>query len=252
MKNLINTFFSISLILVLSTGTLPAQDFWEPTNGPFGDSVISLAINSTGHIFAGTEFGGVFRSTDNGDIWTELNNGLTATNVSSLAINSTGHIFAGSFGGGVFRSTDNGDTWTEINNGLTNTFVYSLAINSTGHIFAGASDYGADGGVFRSLGPTTSVREVAGQLPSSFSLAQNYPNPFNPGTVIEFVLPQPSDITLVIYNLRGEEVRRLIEGQKPAGYHQVTWDASNVASGIYFYRLQAGDFVLTRKMVLFK
>jgi len=107
-------------------------------------------------------------------------------------------------------------------------------------------------GVFRSLGSTTSVREVAGQLPSSFSLAQNYPNPFNPGTVIEFALPQPSDITLVIYNLRGEEVRRLIEGQKPAGNYQVTWDASNVASGIYFYRLQSGDFVQTRKMVLLK
>jgi len=85
-----------------------------------------------------------------------------------------------------------------------------------------------------------------------FGLMQNYPNPFNPETAIEYILPNASDITIVIYNLSGEVVERLVETKQPAGYHKVTWNASNVASGIYFYRLQAGDFVQTRKMVLLK
>ena len=94
-------------------------------------------------------------------------------------------------------------------------------------------------------------REITG-LPAEFALSQNYPNPFNPSTVIRYALPKASDISLVIYNLRGQEVRRWdIQGQT-VGYHQVNWDASSVASGIYFYRLQAGDFVQTRKMVLLK
>ena len=91
-----------------------------------------------------------------------------------------------------------------------------------------------------------------GAVPNSYNLSQNFPNPFNPETVIEFALPAAGDVSLLIYNLRGEEVARLIEEKMPAGYHQFTWDASNMASGVYLYRLQAGDFVRTRKMVLLK
>ena len=248
MKKLINSFFFISLILVFSVSTLHAQDFWEQTSGPGGGEVQSLAINSTGHIFAGTSGGGVFRSTDNGDSWTEVNTGLTNHSIRSLAINSSGDIFAGTDDGGVFRSTDNGDSWTEINNGLTSAVVLSLAINSTGHIFAGTSG----GGVFRSLESTTSVREVAGQLPSSFFLGQNYPNPFNPLTIIEYSLPRSGDVSLIIYNLLGEEVARLVDGFQQAGEYNTNWNASKISSGTYFYRLQAGDFVQTRKMLLLK
>jgi len=98
-----------------------AQNSWQPTSGP----VKCLAINSSGHIFAGTAGGinalrvlgdGVFRSTDNGDSWTQVNTGLTNESVGCLAINSSGHIFAGTYGGGIFRSTDNGGTWTAVNN----------------------------------------------------------------------------------------------------------------------------------------
>ena len=94
-------------------------------------------------------------------------------------------------------------------------------------------------------------RERAG-LPAEFALSQNYPNPFNPTTTINYALPLSSEVLLVIYNLRGEEVDRLFNGQQAAGYHTVAWDASHVASGIYFYRLQAGDYIETRKMVLLK
>ena len=96
------------------------------------------------------------------------------------------------------------------------------------------------------------VSVVDEAIPFVYSLNQNYPNPFNPATTIEYSLPNAGDVTLIIYNLLGEEVARLIDSYQPSGEHNTTWNASNVSSGIYFFRLQAGDFVQTRKMVLLK
>ncbi len=83
-------------------------------------------------------------------------------------------------------------------------------------------------------------------------LFKNYPNPFNTRTTIYYSLPKSGRVQFSIYDLTGYEVARLIDGEQSAGYRQVTWDASNVSSGIYFYRLQAGDFVQTHKMLLLK
>ena len=99
--------------------------------------------------------------------------------------------------------------------------------------------------------------EGTGNQPARFHLSQNYPNPFNPETVIEYALPELSDISVVIYNLRGQEVRRWDILFQSAGYHTIRWNGTTalgnpVPSGVYLYRLQAGDFVLTRKMVLLK
>ena len=90
------------------------------------------------------------------------------------------------------------------------------------------------------------------RIPPEFWLDQNYPNPFNPSTTIRFELPGPGNITLRIFNTLGQEVTVLLNGRKEAGYYEVTWDASSVPSGIYFYRLQAGEFVETKKMILSK
>ena len=99
---------------------------------------------------------------------------------------------------------------------------------------------------------TTSVTNYDNIIIQNYMLGNNYPNPFNPTTIIEYSLPVSSKVSLIIYNLRGQEVAKLVSGEMEAGYHKVTWDASNLSSGIYFYRLQAGDFVHTRKMVLLK
>ena len=88
-------------------------------------------------------------------------------------------------------------------------------------------------------------------LPSDFGLSQNYPNPFNPATVIEMALPVASDYTLTIYNVTGQEVASF-SGHADAGSHSITWNAVNEASGIYFYKLDAGNFTATKKMVLLK
>ncbi len=90
------------------------------------------------------------------------------------------------------------------------------------------------------------------KVPAEFSLEQNYPNPFNPSTTIKFSVPQKSNVTLKIYNSLGELVTTLVNAEKSPGIYSVNWDAANVASGIYYYRLEAGDFKMTKKMILMK
>ncbi len=89
-------------------------------------------------------------------------------------------------------------------------------------------------------------------LPNKFELAQNYPNPFNPSTKIKFVIPQSSHVRLTIYNMVGQEVKTLVNDQREAGSYQVDFAPGNIASGVYYYTLTAGDFVATRKMLLLK
>jgi hypothetical protein len=89
-------------------------------------------------------------------------------------------------------------------------------------------------------------------LPLTYSLDQNYPNPFNPSTQINFSLAKVSNVKLVIYNVLGQQVTTLIDTRMDAGPHTVRFDARNLASGVYFYRLDAGDFKANKKMLLLK
>lgn len=91
-----------------------------------------------------------------------------------------------------------------------------------------------------------------GAVPDNFELFQNYPNPFNPRTRIGYMLPYETDITVEIYNLLGESVIRFEREKQQSGYHEVEFDASNLKSGIYFYRIRAGDFTRTKKMLLLR
>jgi hypothetical protein len=88
------------------------------------------------------------------------------------------------------------------------------------------------------------------EIPSNFVLAQNYPNPFNPATTIEFGLPQASDVRIELYNLLGERLLTIVEGVRSAGYHTVRFDAGQLSSGLYLYRLSAGTVSIVRKMML--
>jgi len=117
-------------------------------------------------------------------------------------------------------------------------------------LFGAAPDIGAWESLLGS--PAVSVYEGGGSLPKVFALRQNYPNPFNPNTTIEFGLPQARYITLTVYNLVGEEVATLIAGDRAAGTYKVTWEASGSPSGVFFYRLTAGDHSQTKKAVLVK
>ena len=89
-------------------------------------------------------------------------------------------------------------------------------------------------------------------LPTALALGQNYPNPFNPSTTIEFALPAAGYIAVKVYNLLGEELATLTSGNYPPGIHRLTWDASQLPSGVYIYRLIAGEHLQSRRMVLVK
>ena len=262
-------------------------DNWvEVSNGFTNLDIRSLAINPNGHIFAGVNGDGVFRSTDNGDTWSKINNGLSSRSVRALAINSSGTMFCGAWKY-VFRSTDNGDTW--IQTSLNGYFVSSIAIDSNGYIYVGDRIYGAFysidngenwyeinngltynsisslaissdyifsgivyGGVFRRINSPTSVDNTENLFPETFSLSQNYPNPFNPSTKIQYSVNSTQKVTLKVYDLLGREIATLLNEEKAAGNYEVVFDGSALPSGIYFYKLQAGNFIETKKMVLLK
>ena len=101
---------------------------------------------------------------------------------------------------------------------------------------------------------TTAVDKSEGlaELPTEYALEQNYPNPFNPTTVIRFALPAQSDVKLSVYNVIGEKVAELVNGNMAAGYHEVNFNASKIATGMYIYRITAGNFVSVKKMLLIK
>jgi hypothetical protein len=100
--------------------------------------------------------------------------------------------------------------------------------------------------------PRISTAINSGKETYSFRLHQNYPNPFNLSTTIEFDLPKTSELTLKIFNILGENVATLISERLSAGTYSYDWDAGNLASGVYLYRLEADGFVETRKMILMK
>ena len=96
------------------------------------------------------------------------------------------------------------------------------------------------------------VEEPATYIPKKFELAQNYPNPFNPTTIIKYDIPALSFVTLKVYDVLGKEVGTLVNEEKPIGSYEVDFNATTLQSGIYFYKLQVGSFVETKKMVLMK
>ena len=234
-------------VFCLFTNTNPLHSQWIQTNGPYGGDVYCFAVSGT-NLFAGTG-DGVFLSTDNGTSWTRASTGLTGTYVSSFAVSGT-NLFAGTYGfsGGVFLSTDNGTSWTQASTGLTSTLVSALAVSGT-NLFAGT-----DGGVWRRplSEMITSVEGLPTDLPTHFSLKQNYPNPFNPSTTISYDLPRKSQVRLAVFNALGQQVASLVDGEQQAGYYDVRFFGSGLASGAYFYRLQAGNFVETKRLLLLK
>ena len=104
----------------------------------------------------------------------------------------------------------------------------------------------------RNIDILTTITEPVADVPDEFGLDQNYPNPFNPATEIGFRLPEASDVRLEIFDSLGRRVTTLVDNQMPAGTHQVTFDAGNLSSGVYIYRIRAGEFTETRSMMFVK
>jgi hypothetical protein len=99
---------------------------------------------------------------------------------------------------------------------------------------------------------STAVANSGIEAPREFSLTQNYPNPFNPSTTIRYGLPARLDVTLRVFNMLGQQVAELVNGSQEAGYHELVFNASGLASGVYLYSLHAGTFVETKRLLLLR
>lgn len=229
----------------VSLSTDNGTSWTRADSGLTSTDVKSLAVSGT-NLFAGTGTG-VFLSTNRGASWAQMNSGLADTSVTTLGVSGT-NLLAGT-DGGVFLSTNNGTSWIQVNEGLTDTLVSALAVTST-NLLVGTHMSGVWRRPLSEM--IASIDPILNELPDKFSLDQNYPNPFNPTTTIKYDLPRASHVSLSVYDVLGREIVTLLNEEKSPGTYTIQWDATGVSSGVYFYRLRAGDFVRTRRMLILK
>jgi len=161
-----------------------------------------------------------------------------------------------------FDSTNTNTTvwnWTTINVGVQATAYPQTALNFWkfyGHLNTnfdnGASQSNVMYWILTRMYNPIGIGTISNEIPLKYNLYQSYPNPFNPSTTIKFDIPKEANVKLIIYDLLGREVQTLINGELKAGTYKAEWNASNFASGVYFYKLLTGNYVSTKKMVLIK
>jgi photosystem II stability/assembly factor-like uncharacterized protein len=250
------TWFSVS------NGLPPASTDINPVRD------MSISTLDTARVLAGlfqnALTGGAFLTTNGGTSWTRMSTGIPnvlAVNIRSVLIQpgSSTTFFAGldvpaGQTGGVYTSTDAGNSWTAFNGGTMQSTYVVRALNwrtTDLTLFAGVA--GTSGfGVHEYTFPPNIVIDPGPGVPKNFSLNQNYPNPFNPSTIIEYAVPKTAFVTVKVYDLMGKEVKTLVSETKQTGYYSLTFNASNLTSGVYFYKIIAGDFTASKKMMLVK
>ncbi len=233
--------------------TTDAGTSWFPvftaTDNLFGISF----VNQTNGVVVGDK-GQIFVTYDAGASWIDQRQDTLIDLRAVTWYDKT--IVAGGLNGIMLSSTDNGETFHQMNSPTGSTiFSVDMAapVNGTNYILAA----GESGNMFRFAYSVTALRSDGNDrpLPASFALAQNYPNPFNPSTVITYSVPngmKGTNVTLRVFDVLGNEVVILVNGQQPPGQYSTTFNAASLSSGIYFYRLQAGKSFLVKKMMLLK
>src|SRR4030095_623192 len=220
---------------------------WQITslsNGAF--DIVCITTNGS-TVFAGDLTNGLYRSIDNGANWTYSASGIPAnTGVFAIGV-SNNTIFAGTqeSAGGIFRSTNNGSNWTLINQGLFSTAVQAICANNQ-NLFAGTF---LNAVWRRPLNEVLGITLISNEIPDKFILEQNYPNPFNPSTHFRFEISELRFVNLKVFDVLGRESAVIVSEQLNPGTYEVSWDASQYASGSYFYQLIADNKIIaTRKM----
>jgi len=186
-----------------------------------------------------------FRSTDEGDTWTLID--TTGNVIDAIYGAPNGYMFAGK--GEVYRSINDGLTWSKFGTGLptNNTMQIEALVERNGVLFAGDRVWG-----LYSISTTPTGISKEQQSDYSFRLNQNYPNPFNPTTTIIYSLAKEGNVKLTVYNAIGSKVSTIVNEYKPAGSYSVQFNGSNLASGIYLYRLESGNYSATKKFIMLK
>lgn len=230
-----------------------------------GEMIISIAVNSKNTIFVAS-YSDFSKSTDGGDTWSSLDSKLP-THIPWLykyvAVDNNDNIFLNCYG--ILYSRDTGESWKKIF--LPTSKILSLNprqivtdIRNNIYISSKYDTFGSKAGVFMGeLIKTGVISESDFLITQEFTLLQNYPNPFNPSTKIRYSIPtvgrdliSTNKVVLKVYDVLGREVATLVNEEKQPGTYEVKFDGTNLPSGIYFYRLQAGSFLQTKKLMLMK
>jgi hypothetical protein len=261
---------------------------WAASNSGISGSGYWPLISHNGNIFVGLQSGGVFRSTNNGLNWSAVNNGgvggatyaftelngalyvgtggsgvLRTTNgginwvpartgIESQIVygmhSANNTLFIATAGFGVFRSTNQGASWDTINTGLNTNQTTELYSDGT-YLYVGTLGSGISR---RLLSQVVGVQSISNEVPAEFKLSQNYPNPFNPVTNINFSIPKAGNVKLTVYDALGKEITELVNDNYNAGTYNVDFDAGHLSTGVYYYKLESGEFTDIKKMVLIK
>jgi hypothetical protein len=199
----------------------------------------------------------VYKTTDGGWSWTHQETGI---NVDLHSINftneNTGWVVGNN--GKILKSTDGGWSWTSQNSGTSNDLHGIDLLYTTPKGFSDFSQAitgyitGAEGTILKTTNGGVFVSNNSNTIPDKYVLHQNYPNPFNPSTTIVFDLPKSGFVSLIVYDILGRKVAVLLNKELTAGSYTGLWNAENNYSGVYFYRLRAGNYMETRKCSLIK
>lgn len=222
---------------------------WEKINNV---NILFGAIEAKDNSAWITSLNYVWVTTDKGETWTQnkmfdYGNSIFSTYCISMKNNNEG--ITGLFDGRIFDTNDGGRTWMPADK-ITNMPIYD--IKYTGNKYAWAV---GDMGLIMKYSPTeVSVKYLNYPIPTAYSLTQNYPNPFNPSTTIEYTIPKAEHVTLKVFDVLGREVATLVNEYKQAGRYNSQFSIRNfqLSSGVYFYRLQAGSYSTSKKMIIIK
>jgi hypothetical protein len=192
----------------------------------------------------------VFRTTDLGTSWQDISSNLPEAPVNVLLVDPqyTNRLYIGT-DVGTYYTTNSGASWSSMGRGLPNVVIDDMQIHAGTRIVRAFThgrstwDLHLDELLATDVPPQT-------QSPVTFQLDQNYPNPFNPTTVVRYQVSVVSDVRLSIFDLLGREVATVVNEVKQPGTYTVPWDASGMASGVYFYRLTTPGFTQMRRMLL--
>jgi hypothetical protein len=213
-------------------------------SNPFKDTIFVA-----GYITRGNDTAIVARSTDGGGSWSRSFVATFNSRFRKLQFLDNNIGYAVGDTGLIVSTTNGGTNWT-IHNGGTRKRLNGVAFinKDTGFVV------GDSGLILKTFtGGLVDISQELGSIPSDFKLHQNFPNPFNPTTKINFDLPKDGKVYLVIYDILGKEIMKTVNNEfKPAGRYTISFNGSNLASGVYFYRIVTGNFVQTKRMVLIK
>lgn len=227
---------------VLFKSTNYGQTWNNINNGINHSSFSSLILTAGSYLFLGTD-GGIYKSSDYGENWNLV---MPSYEIRNLTSNKTGMILAGTEIG-PFISSNSGADWELVTSGLPNNSIFSVHLNYDGYAFCSVTDFG----IFKSSSQIVNVDENY-EYVNDYELLQNYPNPFNPITKIKFTISKSAPTKLLVYDFIGKQVKSLMDDYKEAGTYEVTFNASEFASGVYFYTLQSAEYIITKKMTLLK